>query len=257
VPASRAREVSRVQIPAGPPLINSLFKLFLTVPDKILYLWDCSKQCGSLGQPVCVLEEWQAQEILQKLYKQYGSVRKLASLLSVGKSMIHCILKNEQLVPTILRIKLCEIIPEGELAGLLKGRELLRRYGLIDEEGRLNKTIILALLDALLQEESLKETVFDYLLKYYKEKLQERLTETLPKIELKWSADFEKWFTERKSKPISRRTLMDYRSIWFKCLEDKTLGWHPLKQLEAKNMLCHDSQYHYLLLVVRASNRRG
>lgn len=48
---------------------------------------------------------------------------------------------------------------------ILRDRELLARYGLLDKEGRLNKTLLLALLDAAPQEESLKETVLNYLLK--------------------------------------------------------------------------------------------
>jgi len=95
-----------------------------------------------------------------------------------------------------------------------------------------------------MQDEALKDEVLNYILKYYKKDIQERLSEALPKIELRWSEDFEKWLTEKKSKPISERTLRDYRNIWFKCLEGKTLGWHLLKQLEGKQMLCNDGEYH-------------
>ncbi len=62
----------------------------------------------------------------------------------------------------------------------------------------------------------------------------ELLTETLPKITLTWTEEFEKWLTEKKSKPISERTLRDYRNVWLRCLEGKVLGWHLLKQLEGK-----------------------
>lgn len=146
--------------------------------------------------------------------------------------------------PAILRIKLCEVVSEEELLKILKGRDILMRYGLIDAEGRLNKAVVLALIDALMQDEALKDEVLNYILKYYKKDVQERLSEALPKIELRWSEDFEKWLTEKKSKPISERTLRDYRSIWFKCLEGKALGWHLLKQLEGKQMLCSDGVYH-------------
>ncbi|NPA99553.1 MAG: hypothetical protein GXO43_09255 [Crenarchaeota archaeon] len=192
----------------------------------------------------CVLEEWQAREILHRLYKQYGSVRKLASVLGVSKSTLHRCLKNEQSIPPILRVKLCTIMPEEELVQYLKGKELLKKYGLLDEKNRLNKTLLLALLDAIMQEETMKETVLNYLLKYYKQDLVQHLSETLPKLELRWTSDFEKWLTEKKSKPISRQTLKDYKNIWFKCLEGKVLGWHLLKQLEAKKMMCFDNNYH-------------
>ena len=69
-----------------------------------------------------------------------------------------------------------------------------------------------------------KEELLSYLLKYYKQELTEHLAETLPKITLKWSEDFEKWLTEKKSKPINTRTLRDYKNIWNLCLEGKVLG---------------------------------
>ncbi len=65
-------------------------------------------------------------------------------------------------------MKLCEMLPEEELLQVLKGPQLLRQYGLVDEEGRLNKPFVLALLDAMMQDEAVKNEVFSYLLKYYK-----------------------------------------------------------------------------------------
>jgi len=165
-------------------------------------------------------------------------------MLSVSKSTLHRCLRGEQSIPLVLRARLCEVLPEEELVRILKGRELLRKYGLVDSEGRLNKAVVLALIDAAMQVETVKEEVLNYLLKYYKQEIVERLGETLPKIELHWTTDFEKWLTEKKSKPISKRTLRDYRNLWYKCLEGKTLGWYLLKQLSGKQMLCHDNQYH-------------
>lgn len=49
---------------------------------------------------------------------------------------------------------------------------------------------------------------------------------------------------EEKPKPITERTLKDYRSIWLKCLEGKALGWHLVKQLTGKRMVCGDGRYH-------------
>ncbi len=191
-----------------------------------------------------MLDEWQAREVLQHLYKRYNSVRKLAQVLGVSKSTLHRCIRNEQAVPTVLRVKLCEVLSEEELLQVLKGKELLKKYGLLDNEGRLNKAVALALLDAMMQEETVKEEVLSFLLKYYKKELQERLVEVLPRIELRWAQEFEKWLTEKKSKPISERTLKDYRSIWYKCLEGKVLGWHLIKQLTGKKMECFDGNYH-------------
>jgi intergrase/recombinase/DNA-binding XRE family transcriptional regulator len=196
-----------------------------------------------LGRSICILEEWQAREILAKLKERY-SVRKLAGLLGVSKSTVHRVIRGEQRPPAILRIRLCELLPEEELLQILKGPQLLRQYGLVDDEGRVNKALALALIDALMQDSAAKEELLSYLLKYYKRELTERLAETLPKITLKLSKDFERWLTEKKSKPISERTLRDYKNVWNLCLEGKTLGWHLLKQLEGSRMLCHDGKYH-------------
>ena len=69
---------------------------------------------------------------------------------------------------------------------------MLRRYELLDNNGRLNEALVLALIDSAMQVETIKEEVLNYLLKYYKKELQERLIEVLPRIELKWNEDFEK-----------------------------------------------------------------
>lgn len=88
-----------------------------------------SSNTGSRGWETVIgtriLKEWQAREILQRLYQQYRSVRKLAQILIVSKSTLHRILRNEQSVPMSLRARLCEIIPEEELIQILKGKEIL------------------------------------------------------------------------------------------------------------------------------------
>ena len=204
-----------------------------------------SSESGEQGAAVgiYVLEEWQAREVLARLKERY-SVRKLAELLSVSKSTVHCVIMGEQRPPAILSVGLCEVIPKEELLQILKGSQLLRQYGLVDSEGRINKVLAFALIDALMQDNVAREEVLNYLLKYYKQELTERLAETLPKITLRWSDDFKKWLTEKKSKPISMRTLRDYKNIWSLCLEGKVLRWHLIKQLEAKKMMCKDNQYH-------------
>ena len=133
-----------------------------------------------------MLDSVQAREVLLYLYRKRGfSVRKLAGMLGVGKSTIHRVLAGRQEPPGIVRVRLCEILSEEELMEILKGRQLLARYGLVDDEGRLNKPLALALVDALLQDEVSREEVLNYLLKYYKKELTERLLETLPRHELR------------------------------------------------------------------------
>ncbi len=108
-------------------------------------------------------------------------------MLGVSKSTLHRCLRGEQSIPLVLRTRLCEVLPEEELVRILKGKELLRKYRLIDDEDRLNKAVVLALIDAAMQVETVKEEVLNYLLKYYKQEIVERLDEALPKIELHWT----------------------------------------------------------------------
>jgi len=197
----------------------------------------------AMGQ--CILDLDQAKEVLLYLYKKRGySVRKLAQMLEVGKSTVHRIIQGKQEPPGIVRVRLCNILSEEELLQILKGRQILLQHRIIDEEGRLNKPLVLAIIDALMQDEVAKNEVLGYLLKYYKQELMERLAETLPKIELRWTPSFEAWLTEKKSRPISQRTLNDYKNYWFLCLEGKVLGWRLIKQLSSNRMLCKDGEYH-------------
>ena len=101
-------------------------------------------------------------------------------------------LKREQPSPGIVRVRLCELLPEEELLRILRGSQILRTYNLVDDESRLNKTVILAIIDAVMQDEKFKDEVLGYLLKYYKKELTEKLAETLPKIQLHWTPEFEK-----------------------------------------------------------------
>ncbi len=48
---------------------------------------------------------------------------------------------------------------------------MLRRYELLDNNGRLNEALVLALIDSAMQVETIKEEVLNYLLKYYKKEL--------------------------------------------------------------------------------------
>lgn len=146
----------------------------------------------SMGRNICILSEKQAIEVLRNLYQRGCNVRDLERLLGIGKSTIHRVLKGEQKPLAELCIALCGAVSEEELLKILKGRDILMRYDLIDGEGRLNKVVTFALLDALMQDDALKDETLRYLLKYYRKDIQEMFPEVIPKIELKWSEDFEK-----------------------------------------------------------------
>jgi len=181
-------------------------------------------------------------ELLQYLYKEYRSVRKLAQLLGVGKSTVHRWLRGEP-IPNAYAVKFCQLVDEDTLLQVLKGEQLLQRYGLLDHRGNINKPLVLALIRAALEHEDLRQIILQEVARKYKEELMELLNIELPRLELKWTEDFEHWLTERKSKPLSPQTLRDYKNLWMRCLEGKVLNKQLLRQLNAKQMRCSDGHH--------------
>ncbi|MEL9940682.1 MAG: hypothetical protein QW348_00010 [Ignisphaera sp.] len=103
----------------------------------------------------------------------------MARWLDIGKSTVHKVLQGSDDHCPELRIKLHEVFSE-ELLRILKGLQILRHYGLVDEEERLNKTVVLAVFNALMQDETLKEDVLNHFLKCYKQDIMERICEQPP-----------------------------------------------------------------------------
>ena len=83
--------------------------------------------------------------------------------------------------PSFAESETLRITARGRTLHILKGKDLLARYGLLDSNGNINKVVAFAIIDALMQNEVAKEEVLAYLLKYYKSELMEKLAETLPK----------------------------------------------------------------------------
>ena len=50
-----------------------------------------------------------------------------------------------------MKARLCEILPEEDLLRILKGKDLLARYGLLDANGSIDKPLAFAIIDALMQ----------------------------------------------------------------------------------------------------------
>ncbi len=193
-----------------------------------------------MGQ--CSLEPWQMAELLQYLYQEYRSVRKLAQVLGVGKSTVHRWLRGEP-IPESYAVRFCMLVDEDTMLQVLKGKQLLQRYSLVDVNDNINKPLTLALIRAALEHEDLRQIVLQEVARKYKEELMELLNIELPRVELKWDEGFEHWLTERKSKPLSPKTLRDYRNLWFRCLEGKVLNRQLIRQLNSKQMRCADG-YH-------------
>lgn len=192
--------------------------------------------------PPGTLTREQRLEILRKL-TQEKPITKLSSELGVGRASIYRYLKQEREIPPDLDPKLCSTLNEDEILSILNNKQLLESLGLV-KNNELNLPLLLTIVNVVLEHPEGKEVVLKQVTKRFKSELQELLSTTLPRIQLEWSGDFEKYLTEKKSKPISQGTLRDYRNVWFNCLEGKTLGWHLLKQLEAKKMKCSDNEYH-------------
>lgn len=187
------------------------------------------EQCVNVG-----LSGEQRRELLRLLVRRFGSIRKLAVELGVSKSFLHRLLKGERVSGTIARIvdyRICRLLGEDEFYQVINRKQLLRSMGLLGEEG-VNVPLLPSLLDAVLYREEARSAVLELVAKRYKTELRQMLGEALPRIRLEWSEGFEKWLTEKKSKPVSERTLRDYRNIWMRCLEGRTLCWHTLKKLE-------------------------
>ena len=184
----------------------------------------------------------QRRELLKKLMQREFRVE-VAKKLGISRASLYRYVRGERDPPASLDVKLCEILDEDEVLAVINNEQLLRSLGII-KDGQVNVPLLITLVDVALEHPQTQEIILKRIAKRYKTELQELLSSTLPRIEMKWTIGFEKYLTEKKAKPISERTLKDYRNIWYLCLEGKTLGWHLLKQLEGKQMKCKDGEYH-------------
>mgnify|MGYP000418549530 CR=1 FL=1 len=69
------------------------------------------------------------------------------------------------------------------------------------------------------KDDLLRQLITDYVTKNFREDLRKALGIMAVSIDLKWNNDFEQRLTLKKSKPLSERTLKDYRSLFKSCLE--------------------------------------
>ncbi|MEB3755801.1 MAG: helix-turn-helix domain-containing protein [Caldisphaeraceae archaeon] len=188
------------------------------------------------------LTKEQRRDILRRL-SEGKFVVELAKELGISRASLYRYIRGERNIPPELDPKLCDMIDEDELLSLLNNKQLLESLGVL-KNGEINIPLVLSIIATVLEHPQAKDVILKRISTRYKTELQELLSTTLPRIELKWNVEFEKYLTDKKSKPISERTLRDYKNIWNLCLEGKTLGWHLLKQLEGKRMKCGDGEYH-------------
>ncbi len=194
-----------------------------------------------LCQPGSLTPE-QRRELLKKLVGE-GSAVDVARRLGISRASFYRYVRGEREAPASLDPRLCGLVSEDELLAMLNNQQMLEGVGVV-RGGQINVPLLLALVDAALEHPQTKEVVLKRVADRYKSELQELLSQSLPRVELRWDEGFEKWLVEKKSRPISFRTLNDYRNYWSLCLEGRTLGWHLIKQVTGKRMKCSDGEYH-------------
>ncbi len=136
-----------------------------------------------------------------------------------------------------LRALLGFLTPE-EFQEVLGSRRLLESMGVIRRDGTIDYPIVIEILKEASKDEYLKQIIIKFVVDNFREDLKRFMGYSIANIELRWNEDFERWLTEKKSKPISGRTLRDYKSVFMDCLEGEKLSNELLKQLEKKTIVC-------------------
>ena len=179
--------------------------------------------------------------LLEHVVEKIGRHR-VQEALSISRSNMWRLLKRQiRLNDDKLRIILDFLSPE-ELQDVLGSRRLLESLGIIRRDGTVNYPIIIEILKEASSDEYLKQLIIRFVVENFREDLKRFMGYSVMNIELRWSEDFEKWLTERKSKPISKRTLRDYKSVFTDCLEGRRLSNELLKQLEKRIIICNSGK---------------
>ena len=91
-------------------------------------------------------------------------------MLEVGKNTVRRINQGKQGPSGIVRVRLRNVFSEEELLQILKGIQISLQHSIIGEKGRLNRSLVLAIIDVLMQDEIASGVVLGYHIKYYKHK---------------------------------------------------------------------------------------
>ena len=140
--------------------------------------------------------------------------------------------------------KLLSFLTFSEFRDILSSRKLLESLGIIEPDGRVKYAVAMEIIKYATKDPVLRQQIIGYVVKHFKEEVRKALGVVAISIDLVWSDDFEKWLTEKKSKPISERTLRDYRNFFRVCLEGRELNDQLLRELEKPKILCRDGKEH-------------
>lgn len=175
--------------------------------------------------------------LLEHVVEKIGK-RRVQEALSISRYTMWRLLNREvKLNDEKLRVLLNYLSPE-EFQAVLGSRRLLESMGIIRHDGTVDYPIVIEILRQASRDEYLKQLIIRFVVENFREDLKRYIGSSVMNIELKWGEDFERWLTEKKSKPISERTLRDYKSVFADCLEGRRLSNELLKQLEKKTVIC-------------------
>jgi intergrase/recombinase len=192
--------------------------------------------------PPGTLSVEQRRKLLEELTKRKFA-KEVAKDLGISRASLYRYLKGEREPPPDLDPKLCESFEEDEILGIIDQDNLLAAAGLI-KEGKLNTPLAIAITNALLDDPVARDIILKQVAKKYKNELQDLLNKTLPKIKLEWTGEFEQYLTKDKSKPISEKTLRDYKRLFNACLKGVKLDGNLIQRLKGKKTTCKDGKRH-------------
>ena len=126
--------------------------------------------------------------ILRGLKGRYG-YRPLARMLGISLSSMHRYLNGVRRIPDKLLGRMLEYVERDELIKLLSGEERLKALGLVNEYGSINYGLMIQLIKMTFTDEYLKNLVFNFVVKEYREDLKKLLGVSLATIESSGAGD--------------------------------------------------------------------
>ena len=182
-------------------------------------------------------------KILEYVVSKVGR-EKAQEALSISRYTLWRMLKKQVGIDDRKLKALLGFLTLSEFRDTLASRKLLESLGVIESDGRVKYAVAMEIIKYVTKDPILRQQIIDYVVKHFKEEIKKALGIVAISIDLKWSEDFEKWLIEKKSKPISARTLRDYRNLFKACLEGRELNDQLIRELEEPKILCRDEKEH-------------
>jgi len=180
--------------------------------------------------------------ILEYVVNKVGR-EEVQKALNVSRSTMWRMLKKQVGIDDFKLRKLLDFLTLSEFRDVLSSRKLLESLGVMEPDGSVKYAVAMEIIKYASRDPILKQQIIDYVVKHFKEEVRKALGIAAVSVDLKWSEDFEKWLTEKKSKPISERTLRDYRNLFKTCLEGRELNDQLIRDLEKPKIICKDGKH--------------